>query len=404
MIEQPKTGIALALDDWRALINDDWRGLTIALYMVLVGYGVLVGIPVISTAWVTKLGFTEVEVGRVAGMELGGLSAGAIVAAWVINHMNRRLIVFIGIFLAALANGLCLKYVDYETVLWLRFLAGFGSGMYTAVAMAVFGTSIRPALAYNLMLFSFAFSQALEMRILPQLSMNGIYWVFIVCFLLTLPFLGWIKSYPKPRSMETKPETTNKNNSSKPLLAWVCLFAIFLTYINIGAYWTYIELDALDSNTNPELVSEVLVWASLCSLLGCLIATLLSNRFGLLRPLLIALFTMATGVGMLAFGINEPKFLMSVFTFNLLWIFTDVYQMGSLANFDHGGNYAAYLPAAQGLGQIVGPNIAASLLAINLGYSSVFVMCWSAAMLAMLIYWILYRYLRTRYPSIADAS
>ena len=404
MIEQPKTGIALALDDWRALINDDWRGLTIALYMVLVGYGVLVGIPVISTAWVTKLGFTEVEVGRVAGMDLGGLSAGAIVAAWVINRMNRRLIVFIGIFLAALANGLCLKYVDYDTVLWLRFLAGFGSGMYTAVAMAVFGTSIRPALAYNLMLFSFAFSQALEMRILPQLSMNGIYWVFIVCFLLTLPFLGWIKSYPKPRTQDTESMTTNKNNSSKPLLAWVCLFAIFLTYINIGAYWTYIELAALDSNTNPELVREVLVWASLCSLLGCLIATLLSNRFGLLRPLLIALFTMATGVGMLAFGINEPKFLMSVFTFNLLWIFTDVYQMGSLANFDHGGNYAAYLPAAQGLGQIVGPNIAASLLAINLGYSSVFIMCWSAAMLAMLIYWILYRYLRNRYPSIADAS
>ena len=404
MTETTKSGLALAFDDWRVLINDDWRSLAVALYMVLVGYGVLVGIPVISTAWVTKLGFTEVEVGRVAGMDLGGLSAGAIVAAWVINRMNRRLIVLIGIFLAALANGLCLKYIDYETVLWLRFLAGFGSGMYTAVAMAVFGMSIRPALAYNLMLFSFAFSQALEMRILPQLSMNGIYWVFIVCFLLTLLFLGWIKSYPKPRSIDATLESTNKSNSSKPLLAWVCLFAIFLTYINIGAYWTYIELAALDSNTNSELVSEVLVWASLCSLLGCLIATLLSNRFGLLRPLLIALFTMATGVGMLAFGINEPKFLMSVFTFNLLWIFTDVYQMGSLANFDHGGNYAAYLPAAQGLGQIVGPNIAASLLAINLGYSSVFVMCWSAAMLAMLIYWILYRYLRDRHPTIADAT
>jgi len=234
--------------------------------------------------------------------------------------------------------------------------------------------------------------------------MDGIYWVFIVCFLLTLPFLGWIKSYPKPRSQEPGSETINKNNSSKPLLAWVCLFAIFLTYINIGAYWTYIELAALDGNTNPELVSEVLVWASLCSLLGCLIATLLSNRFGLLRPLLIALFTMATGVGMLAFGINEPKFLMSVFTFNLLWIFTDVYQMGSLANFDYGGNYAAYLPAAQGLGQIVGPNIAASLLAMNLGYSGVFIMCWCAAMLAMIIYWILYRYLRNKYPDIAEAS
>jgi len=404
MTKNTKTGLALTLEDWRILINDDWRSLTVALYMVLVGYGVLVGIPVISTAWVTKLGFTEVEVGRVAGMDLGGLSAGAIVTAWIINRVNRRILVFIGIIIAVVANGMCLKYVDYDTVLWLRFLAGFGSGMYTAVAVAIFGMSIRPALAYNLMLFSFAFSQALEMRVLPQLSMNGIYWVFIGCFLATIPFLKWIKSYPKTRAVEERSNTNDSNARYALFLPWVCLFAIFLTYINIGAYWTYIELAALDSNTNPNLVSEVLVWASLCSLLGCLIATLLSNRFGLLRPLLIALFTMAMGVGMLAFGINEPRFLMSVFTFNLLWIFTDVYQMGSLANFDNGGHYAAYLPAAQGLGQIVGPNLAASLLGLSLGYQSVFIMCWCAAMMAMLIYWILYRYLRKQHPSIADAS
>jgi len=404
MTENTKTGLALALEDWRILINDDWRSLAVALYMVLIGYGVLVGIPVISTAWVTKLGFTEVEVGRVAGMDLGGLSAGAIVTAWIINRVNRRILVFIGIIIAVVANGMCLKYVDYDTVLWLRFLAGFGSGMYTAVAVAIFGMSIRPALAYNLMLFSFAFSQALEMRILPQLSMNGIYWVFIGCFLATIPFLKWIKSYPKTRPVEERSSTNDSNARYALFLPWVCLFAIFLTYINIGAYWTYIELAALDSNINPNLVSEVLVWASLCSLLGCLIATLLSNRFGLLRPLLIALFTMAMGVGMLAFGINEPRFLMSVFTFNLLWIFTDVYQMGSLANFDNGGHYAAYLPAAQGLGQIVGPNLAASLLGLSFGYQSVFIMCWCAAMMAMLIYWLLYRYLRKQHPSIADAS
>jgi len=404
MTENTKTGLALALEDWRILINDDWRSLAVALYMVLIGYGVLVGIPVISTAWVTKLGFTEVEVGRVAGMDLGGLSAGAIVTAWIINRVNRRILVFIGIIIAVVANGMCLKYVDYDTVLWLRFLAGFGSGMYTAVAVAIFGMSIRPALAYNLMLFSFAFSQALEMRILPQLSMNGIYWVFIGCFLATIPFLKWIKSYPKTRPVEERSSTNDSNARYALFLPWICLFAIFLTYINIGAYWTYIELAALDSNTNPNLVSEVLVWASLCSLLGCLFATLLSNRFGLLRPLLMALFTMAMGVGMLAFGINEPRFLMSVFTFSLLWVFTDVYQMGSLANFDNGGHYAAYLPAAQGLGQIVGPNLAASLLGLSIGYQGVFIMCWCAAMMAMIIYWILYRYLRKQHPSIADAS
>ncbi len=53
---------------------DSWKSIVISLYMTLIGYGVLVGIPVISTAWVTLLGFSEVEVGRVAGADLGGLS------------------------------------------------------------------------------------------------------------------------------------------------------------------------------------------------------------------------------------------------------------------------------------------------------------------------------------------
>jgi len=397
-------GIALALEDWRILFQDDWKSLIIALYMVLVGYGVLVGIPVISTAWVTKLGFTEVEVGRVAGMDLGGLAAGSVFTAWIIQKVNRRILVFFGIIIAVAANALCIRYVDYETVLYLRFISGFGSGIYTSVAVAVFGMSIRPALAYNLMLFSFAFSQALEMQVLPQLSMNGIYTAFIVCFLITIPFLGWLQSYPVSRNSDQTHAQPQRKNKKLSLVPWICLFAIFLTYINIGAYWTYIELAALDANTNADLVGSTLVWASFCSLLGCFIATLLSNRFGLIRPLLIALITMATGVGLLSFGITEPKFLMSVFTFNLLWIFTDVYQMGSLANFDEGGRYSAYLPASQGLGQIVGPNIAASILSFNLGYESVFMMCWAAAMLAMVIYWLLHRYLRATDPELADAS
>ena len=399
-----KKGITLALEDWKILFEDDWKSLIIALYMVLVGYGVLVGIPVISTAWVTKLGFTEVEVGRVAGMDLGGLAAGSVFTAWIIQKVNRRILVFFGIVIAVAANALCIRYVDYETVLYLRFMSGFGSGIYTSVAVAVFGMSIRPALAYNLMLFSFAFSQALEMQVLPQLSMNGIYMAFIVCFLITIPFLGWLQSYPVSRNSDQDQIQEQRIDKKLSLVPWVCLFAIFLTYINIGAYWTYIELAALDANTNADLVGSTLVWASFCSLLGCFIATLLSNRFGLIRPLLIALITMATGVGLLSFGITEPKFLMSVFTFNLLWIFTDVYQMGSLANFDHGGRYSAYLPASQGLGQIVGPNLAASILSLNLGYESVFMMCWAAAMLAMVIYWLLHRYLRATQPELADAS
>ena len=391
---------------------DSWQSLLISLYMTLVGYGVLVGIPVISTAWVTLLGFSEVEVGRVAGADLGGLSAGAIFTALIIAKTNRRTLVLVGIAIAVLANGLCTHYVNYDSVLWLRLAAGFGSGIYTATAVAALGARTNPAYAYNMMLFAFAFSQALELQVLPKLSMNGIYFTFIGCFLLTLFFMKWI---PRGTKIQTKlkkttPATDLENNSDRntiPIpayLPWLCLTSIFVTYINIGAYWTYIELAALAGNATPSWISQVLVWASFCSIIGCAFATLLSNRFGLARPLLVTLIMMSIIVGMLANGITDQKLLFSVFCFNFLWIFIDVYQMSTVANIDRTGKFAALMPGAQGLGQIVGPNIAASLLAMNLGYRAVFIMCACAAIVAMALYAGMYFKLRKTQPELANAS
>jgi MFS family permease len=62
------------------------------------------------------------------------------------------------------------------------------------------------------------------------------------------------------------------------------------------------------------------------------------------------------------------------------------------------------MPGAQGLGQIVGPNIAASLLAAGLGYRSVFIMCASAALMGMMVYGGMYLRLRRRIPALAEAS
>ena len=69
---------------------DDWRSLTIGIYMALVGYTVMVGLPVISTAWVNNLGFSEVQVGRVAGADLAGLAIGAVISALFVARIDRR--------------------------------------------------------------------------------------------------------------------------------------------------------------------------------------------------------------------------------------------------------------------------------------------------------------------------
>jgi len=389
---------------------DHWKPLSVALYMTLVGYGVLVGIPVISTAWVELLGFTEEQVGRVAGADLGGLSVGAVATALLIRNTNRQLLLLVGGAIAIAANGLCTVYVDYEATLWLRFMAGVGSGIYTAVAVATLGASSHPARAYNIMLFLFAFSQAAEMYVLPKLSMNGIYWVFIGCFVLGLLFVRWIPARTSEIPLDIELDVDDQGGMHvehrhvPAFVPWLVLGAMFFTYVNIGAYWTYIELASIEAGLDNDWVESILVWASLSSFVGCLVATLISNRFGLARPLLLALSCMAVIAGMLAFGIRPPAFLVSVLTFNLLWIFVDVYQMATVANVDHAGSFASLMPGAQGLGQIVGPNVAASILGAGLGYDAVFAMCAGAAVMGMLIYLFMYLYLRRNIPALAAAS
>lgn len=395
-------------------VFDGWRSVSLSLYMSLVGYGVLVGIPVISTAWVGLLGFSEVEVGRVAGADLGGLSLGAAITALVIARIDRRLLVLGSAVIAMGANALCMLLVEYEQVLWLRLLAGFGSGIYTAVAVSTLGATARPARAFNMMLFAFAFSQALEMHVLPQLTMNGIYLAFIGAYALSLPFLGWLPPRPVTRQVagvyvpDTESAAQPDARASVPAyVPWLVLGAITATYVNIGAYWTYIELASADrslSTADPVWVGRILVWASFLSLLGCLFATITSNRFGLARPLLVTLAVHSAAVGMLAGGINNVNILFSLFMFNFLWIFVDVYQMATVANVDRSGRFASLMPAAQGLGQIIGPNLAATVLALGLGYSGVFIMCASATMIGMLLYAFMYLRLRRTIPALADAS
>jgi len=71
---------------------------------------------------------------------------------------------------------------------------------------------------------------------------------------------------------------------------------------------------------------------------------------------------------------------------------------------DRTGAYASLMPGAQGLGQIVGPNIAASMLGAGMGYSKVFAVCATAAMVGLVIYGAMYLWLRRTIPALARAT
>jgi len=369
--------------------------------MALVGYSVMVTMPVLSTALVEMAGFTAEQVGRVWGADLGGLSLGAVAAALLVARINRRLLVLAGIALTIGANALCIPFVEYEQVMWLRVVAGMGSGILTAVAVVTLGGTTNPVRAFNMLLFAFAFSAALQLHVLPMLTMNEIYLVFIGSTAVCALFVLWIPT----RALNAE-ELVQQQASEDQTEDWhvprflplLCLTAICFTYINIGGYYTYIELAALADGVAEDWIGSVLTWASFLTLLGCAIA-LVCTRFGLFKPLFVSLLMMAGIVAMLSGGITDLNVMVSLFAFTALWTFVDVYQEAMMAHMDRSGSFLALIPSAQGLGNFIGPNMAASVLGAGLGYSTVFIASGAMALVAMVIYIGLAIYMHKRRPA-----
>lgn len=374
--------------------------------MALVGYSVMVSVPVLSTAWVGMLGFTEEQVGRVAGADLGGFSFGAILASVLVARVNRRFLVLAGLILSICANALCIVFVDYEQVLWLRVAAGFGSGIFTAIAVVSLGGTTKPVHAFNLLLFAFAFSTALELHTLPRLTMNGIYLFFIGLNVMCIMFLHWVPTGPL-----TAEELARQEEAAEDVEDWhvprilpiICLVAVCFTYINIGGYYTYIELAAFADGVTQDWTGPVLTWSSIFAIVGCVIA-LLCTRFGLFKPLFVSLVAMAACVIMLSSGITNMNFMVSLFSFMTLWTFVDVYQSAMLAHMDRRGSLVALLPSVQGFGQFIGPNVSASVLGLGFGYGTMFMVSGSMALVALFIYMGVSAYMHRRKRVLANLA
>ena len=366
----------------------DQRGpFLLSLFMTLVGYSVLVALPAINSAWVDQLGFTEVEVNRVASADLMGLFLGASATATLIRKLSRQTLTYLGISLAIVANALCTQYVDYETTLGLRLIAGLGSGIYTAVAVAGLGACTKPREAFNWMLLAFAISQFLELQLIPHLTMNGIYLFFIATYVVTIPF---VRIIPTADVAPVDRPATQTEPQPRTGLAWIGIAAIVISYINIGAYWANIELAAEAAGLDGEWAGQVISWSVLLSFVGCFVAMFVLKHFDYEKPILVTFLMMMLAVGLLAVNISAAIFVFSVAMFNFLWIFIDVYQMGGVSVADRSGSAAAFIPGAQGLGQTVGPFAASFMLDFGWGFTGVFILCTVSAAVAFSVYALIY--------------
>ncbi len=242
--------------------------------------------------------------------------------------------------------------------------------------------------------------------------MNGIYLVLAAAFVVGLLFITWLPRRPADKSLDVEVDVEEsagdhhlEHKHVPAYVPWMVLAAIVFTYINIGAYWTYIELAASVSDASPDWVASMLWVSSVFSVIGCLFAVVLSNRYGLARPLLVTLVFQAVIVVMLVTGINNVNVAISMFMFNFCWIFVDIYQAATIANVDRSGRFPALDSGRPGAWKFSRPQSGGfGPWHLGLGYNGVFILCGAASIIAMLVYLYMYVTLKKEIPALADSS
>jgi predicted MFS family arabinose efflux permease len=383
-----------------------------AVILSFVGNGVFIGLPVIVGAVADSLGFNEQMLGWIASAETGGLFVAAVITSALVNRCNRRYLAAIGIMLATVANFFSSTVTEFETLFALRAVSGLGGGICYSLGVACLAGTHHTGRNYSILIFGLVFMNAVELFTIPTISDNfgvsGVYIGFAVVFGLCLPVVKWIPRFADTLDHDHPAEDDERGHDSvsgiSARIPLLCLVAVFCFYITISSFWTYIERAGVASGFSDAFITNTLTVGTLFSLIGCVAAAWLSDRFGQSKPLLLALVSMVIVLLGLSLGLSAATYIVGLFLFNVLWNFTDIYQLGTIANVDRTGRFAALVPAAQHAANTIGPTAAASMFVVGWSYAGVMLLGALASVCAFLLYLTVYVRLRRIAPVVADAS
>lgn len=380
-----------------------------AVAITFVGNAVVMGMPLMVGALADFLYFDEQQVGWLASADLGGMFLASLFTAALVARLNRRHLAMFGILVAIAGNYLSTQYQDYEALLAMRVLAGFGGGICYSTGIACLAITTKTGRNFSIMMFGLVAINAIELYTIPHLTatwgIDGIFLAFCLAFVLCLGVIPAL--YPRtPAASASSPQAAREGDEPRlPVsLPLTCLGAVACFYLTIGSFWAFIERAGVDAGLGDAFIANVLTLGNVFTLAGCVAAVWLSKRSGQSRVLMAALLGMGGVLSLLALEITAATFIIGTFGFCIAWLFTDIFQLGTLSHIDRSGRFAALVPAAQGLAQTVAPALAGFLLSRQLGYGSVMLLGAAGSLMALALYVIVYARLRHLAPRLADAA
>jgi MFS family permease len=337
---------------------EESKAVSACVLLSFIGIATFLLMPQLVEAVVTDLHFRERDAGWMSsGVMLGSTVAAALSGIWI-RRVSWRIAAGVAVSGQLLSNVAALFLHDPVIFIALQTLVGFFGGSLYSLSLTILSDGRRADRNFAYSIGAQTVYQVVGLFAGPALirdGANATLLLFVGLCVLGLACVAWV---PHRGTRVTDLGVGGGRGFLTAPLA-LTLVGCFLFYINIGAYWTYIERIGTTAGIGVEGTSMALALSVIVSLAGVLLAFWLGDRRGLLQPLAASALAIVVSVTVLVGHFGLILYAASAAVYAVAWNVSMTYQYSAVNVVDRSGRGVAVAPALHWAGGAVGPAFAA---------------------------------------------
>lgn len=328
-------------------------------------------LPTMVGALVDYAGFTESQAGWVAAVWAAGNAIAAIAIGLRIRHLDPRRLAIAGLIVLAVfdAASTFVSAIPVWLFLVFRIASGLGGAAVFAAVMTTYAALPTPERGYGVFtVLQFALS-ALGLYVLPQwlpsIEATGMFLSLSIAAVLALT-----QTRPVISRTPVSAETPIELHMLLRPAAVLAMLGIGLFETANNMHFTYAERIGIGFALSHEQVGEILGIATLFGIPAAFAVVWIGDRYGELRPILVALMLSVFGLLILLNGNATAIYVTAMCALSIGWAFGLPYFQAFEAKLDPGGSVVVTGGFFTSVGGALGPALAAGFVAPN-DYSKV---------------------------------
>jgi MFS transporter, DHA1 family, inner membrane transport protein len=369
-------------------------GITILNVISLAGPLVL---PLFNESLQQSLHLSAAKIGEVAAVGMvSAMVSNLLTKYWVhrFSWTSAARILLIGLIVADLLWFVCERH--WVSLLAIQSLTGLLSGSLYSLTLAVIGDGTHADRMFGVIMSAQVAFQVVGLLSGPLILRHGSLNLIITIFALFYAASLLLTSLLPARSRSSV--TTVSFISLMRLPTMLGLAGCVFFMLNVGAYWTYVELIGKHAGLGDAGVATSLAMGVSVGLLGGLAASWNGRRFNRNGLLAVGALMIVGSVWLLLPPLSMGQFAISCGIYNLAWNFSLALNYSAINAIDPTGHVLPITPAFHSAGAAAGPAIAA-LLVGSYGYDCVIWLAAGGAILSVGCFFASSAVLRTRIPA-----